>query len=210
MAWKMPPSIRAALDEANERWPNRSRKSDGTIGDQAHSNRKSDHNPGARGFIHAFDITHDPANGCDCVVLAEHLRTRSDPRVSYVIFNKRIWNPSRSVDWRPYTGSNPHTSHMHVSILSTVEAENNTSEWWGFLPPFPAPPARPPTRKKPRMFIVDPGVGALFLVNGPKVTLITSGEEFLRIAEQTGAPAFPVSREFFDNLLAPGTHATKP
>ena len=72
-----------------------------------------------------------------------------------------------------------------------------------------APPPAPPKRKT-RMFIVDPGVGALFLVNGPKVTLITSGEEFLRIAEQTGAPAFEVSREFFDNLLAPGTHATKP
>ena len=72
----------------------------------------------------------------------------------------------------------------------------------GFLKPSP-----PPSQRKTRMFIVDPGVGALFLVNGPKVTLITSGEEFLRIAEQTGAPAFEVSREFFDNLLAPGTHA---
>lgn len=70
-----------------------------------------------------------------------------------------------------------------------------------------APPPTPPQRKT-RMFIVDPGVGALFLVNGSKVTLITSGEEFLRIAEQTGAPAFEVSREFFDNLLASGTHAS--
>ena len=136
MTWKMPPSIRAALDEANVRWPNRNRASDGTIGDQAHSSRNSDHNPGARDFIHAFDLTHSPAEGCDCVVLAEHLRTRKDPRVKYVIFNARVWSPAISDEWRPYSGSNLHESHMHVSILSTVAAEQNTNPWWEVIPPM--------------------------------------------------------------------------
>lgn len=135
MTWKMPPSIRAALDEANVRWPKRSRISDGTIGDPAHSARYSDHNPGARGYIHAFDLTHDPASGCDCVVLSEHLRTTIDPRVSYVIWNRRIWNPALSPGWRPYAGSNPHDKHMHVSIKSTLDAERNTNPWWEVIPP---------------------------------------------------------------------------
>ena len=136
MSWKMPASIRAALDEANVRWPKRSRISDGTIGDQAHSSRYSDHNVGARGYIHAFDLTNDPANGCDCVVLAEHLRLTRDPRVSYVIWNRRIWNPSRDIGWRPYSGSNPHDKHMHVSIKSTIDAERNTNPWWEVIPPM--------------------------------------------------------------------------
>jgi len=33
----------------------------------------------------------------------------------YVIWNERIWS-SRYMDWRPYTGSNPHTDHVHFSL----------------------------------------------------------------------------------------------
>lgn len=40
-------------------------------------------------------------------------------KVSYVIWNRRIWNQARrSEGWRKYTGtSNPHTDHVHVSFL---------------------------------------------------------------------------------------------
>lgn len=38
--------------------------------------------------------------------------------VTYVIWNRRIWNPTQG--WKPYTGtSNPHTDHVHVSFRDT-------------------------------------------------------------------------------------------
>ncbi|MFC5380366.1 VCBS repeat-containing protein [Aquipuribacter nitratireducens] len=46
--------------------------------------------------------------------------------VQYLIWNKRIWN-ARS-GWKAYTGSSPHTDHVHVS-LSWDGAWKRTS-WW--------------------------------------------------------------------------------
>jgi hypothetical protein len=123
----IPPSIRAAFAEANARWPIRSRASDGSVGDAAHSARASDHNPDARGVVHAFDLTHDPTRGVDCNALANQVL--ADPRVKYVIWNHRI-NSRDGRGWRSYSGSNPHTHHMHVSIHAGA-AENDTRPWFG-------------------------------------------------------------------------------
>lgn len=103
------PACRAALDEATRLWPTRNRASDGICGDASHQARRSDHNLG-----NAWDLTHDPAAGVDCNQLAEQMI--HDPRVTYVIWNRRIYNRSVASRWRTYTGSNPHTHHMHVSI----------------------------------------------------------------------------------------------
>jgi len=126
MRYTVAPAAQSLLDQATTLWPNRSRASDGTIGDQAHASRQSDHNPDSRGIVHAADLTHDPANGCDNNRNAEQVK--DDPRVKYVIWNRRIWNPSISRTWRPYTGSNPHDHHMHVSV--TDARENDTSPWF--------------------------------------------------------------------------------
>lgn len=131
------PACKVALQEASQRFPNRNRASDGIMGDPAHQKRKSDHNVG-----NAFDLTHDPANGCDAHALVETLRQRRDARVKYTISNARIWNPSISMDWRPYKGSNPHRKHAHVSIHAG--ARDDTSPWWG----APSPP-RPPSNRCP-------------------------------------------------------------
>ena len=126
MSYRIAPAAQSLLDQATALWPNRSRASDGTIGDTSHAARASDHNPDSRGIVHAADLTHDPAHGCDNNVNAE--RVKDDPRVKYVIWNRRIWNPSISRTWRPYTGTNPHDHHMHVSVLT--ERENDTSPWF--------------------------------------------------------------------------------
>lgn len=139
MTWRLAPSVKAALAEATRRWPNRSKASDGTIGDAAHSSRGSDHNPDENGIVHAYDLTHDPANGVDCAILANHLQRRvlagEEKRVKYVIWNGRIFNPSVSDNWRTYYGSNPHDKHMHVSVLYTTAAENDVSDWWALARP---------------------------------------------------------------------------
>lgn len=49
--------------------------------------------------------------------------------IMYVIFNGRTW-ASYSPTWKAYTGSNPHTDHIHLS-LSWDGAMKRTSWWTG-------------------------------------------------------------------------------
>jgi hypothetical protein len=49
--------------------------------------------------------------------------------VQYVIWNRHIWGSySASSGWRPYTGADPHVSHVHIS-LSWPGARKQTSFW---------------------------------------------------------------------------------
>lgn len=139
MSWELSPSLARAREEANRIAPHRSKRSDGTIGDPAHAARASDHNPGARNRVHALDLTHDPANGWDVGERFEQLRRNQDRRVKYLIFDRRIASAERGWGWRPYTGSNPHTTHGHISIWSTVAAETDTRPWWRTTEPPPKP-----------------------------------------------------------------------
>ena len=110
----------AAIRDADVRWPGRKRASDGIMGDASHQARKSDHNTGL-----AVDITHDAGIGCDGRDIAE--AAIRDPRTSYVIWNKKIYNASIADKWRPYTGANPHKVHVHISIKP--EMANDGSPW---------------------------------------------------------------------------------
>jgi hypothetical protein len=92
--WRVAESLKKLQSQVNSKAPNRSKKSDGTIGDAAHATRNSDHNPwvkdGTKGVVTALDITHDPANGCDAGQIAEAIRSSKDSRVKYMIWNKKI------------------------------------------------------------------------------------------------------------------------
>jgi hypothetical protein len=134
MSWFLAPSLKALFADIDQVAPRRNRVSDGAKGDKAHEKRKSDHNPDPfpNGIVRAIDVTHDPGGGCDCSRLASRIRERRDPRVAYVIFNRRIMagqaGPSPWV-WRRYNGPSPHTHHMHVSIRHTEAAENDRGTW---------------------------------------------------------------------------------
>ncbi len=135
MTWHAVPAVKAALAEATERWPNRNKASDGTIGDPAHSNRTSDHNPDERGHVLAFDLTCDLDNGCDAHALVREAVARGDRRIKYAISQRQIWSHARRKEgWRPYSGPNPHEKHAHISVER--RHENDTSPWW----PTPEPP----------------------------------------------------------------------
>jgi hypothetical protein len=127
--WRLAKSLEKLRSQVNETWPRRSKASDGTIGDPAHASRTSDHNPNAAGVVCALDITHDPKNGVDAGKLADTLKLSRDPRIKYIISNKRIWNPSVSKDWRPYTGSNPHSKHVHISVVSDKKLYDAVTPW---------------------------------------------------------------------------------
>lgn len=126
-------AAQSILDQATELWPNRNRASDGTIGDASHSSRTSDHNPDSRGIVHAADLTHDPAHGCDAHAQADAIRLRAragqEPRLKYVISNRRIASPTADWAWRSYSGSNPHDHHAHFSVNSG-SIENDGSPWF--------------------------------------------------------------------------------
>lgn len=120
-------SLVVLRDQMNALAPNRSKASDGWIGDAAHASRKSEHNPDANGVVRALDITHDPRNGVDNGTIAEALRKSADPRIYYIISNGRIANPGQP--WRKYTGSNPHDKHFHVSVVADPKLYDSTKPW---------------------------------------------------------------------------------
>jgi hypothetical protein len=130
---RVAPAAACILTQATALWPNRSTASDGTIGDASHASRTSDHNPDSRGVVHAADLTHDPAHGCDAHAQADAIRIRAqnhqEPRAKYIISSRRIASPETNWEWTYYDGSNPHDHHAHFSVNSG-SIENSTVPWF--------------------------------------------------------------------------------
>lgn len=147
-------SLATLRDQINARAPNRSKSSDGWIGDPRHQATASDHNPNSAGVVTALDVTHDPKHGFDSWAFAEMLRLRKDSRIKYVISNGRIFSSVTAPwQWRRYTGSNKHDHHVHVSVLSSAGIYDDARPWdiagdWndGKDTP-PSPPPNPVLRR---------------------------------------------------------------
>jgi peptidoglycan hydrolase-like protein with peptidoglycan-binding domain len=89
-----------------------------------------------------MDITHDPT-GCDGYILAQALLDSRDPRIKYIISNRRIASGQQGPkpwEWRPYSGTNPHTHHMHISVRENKSLYDST-RWWEIK--MPEVPWRP-------------------------------------------------------------------
>lgn len=136
MAWRVAKALDQLLSEVNARWPHRRKDSDGGIGNAEHASRSSDHNPwvmdGKTGVVTARDFTHDPRSGCDSYVLAQALIDSRDPRIKYVISNRRIASGAGGLSpwkWRKYTGANPHDHHCHVSVREEKKFYDDTTVW---------------------------------------------------------------------------------
>lgn len=134
MAWRVATSLITLRDQVNAFSPRRNKATDGTIGDAAHARQTSDHNPWIRdaglGVVSALDLTHDPRNGVDTWLMAEVMRQSRDPRIKYVISNRRIFSSTVSPwTWRNYTGSSPHTGHVHISVNSQKALYDDARRW---------------------------------------------------------------------------------
>jgi hypothetical protein len=111
------------------------------IGDAAHASRWSDHNPlkpPAPPVVCAADFFPRSAAGH----LAEWLRAKRDPRVKYVIHNRRVFSGPAGLSpwaWRPYS-KDPHLNHVHVSVgrgldgRSTHPSLYDDPAPWGYAP----------------------------------------------------------------------------
>ena len=149
MTWHLAPPLVTLFGQVDAKFPNRSKTSDGTLGDPAHRARKSDHNPDADGSVNAGDFTHDPDDGLDCRQFSRELAASGDNRIRYVIFNRRIWQPV--IGWSGYGGDNPHDKHCHVSIEKPHA--NDTTEWFeGWL--YDLPPLVTPVLEDPDMILI--------------------------------------------------------
>lgn len=151
MAWRVARALDVLLAEINDAAPGRSKISDGSIGDAAHASRSSDHNPwvtvGGEGIVRARDFTHDPDDGCDAGVIAEAVRQlglrRAHPALgtgAYVIWDRQIASATYGWVWRPYTGSNPHDKHCHVSVAVAASGFDSTAPWGVMRSPKPVTP----------------------------------------------------------------------
>ena len=107
--------------QINSSFADRDTRSDGWIGDLRHSSTKSDHNPALpSGVVRAIDVDADLGGAANNAhYLANQLRKlgKTDKRLAYVIFNKKIASPILFWRWRPYRGY-PHTSHIHISFTA--------------------------------------------------------------------------------------------
>jgi len=140
MRWRVAEALLALREQINALSPARDRRSDGTIGDSNHLKKgfgKSDHNPhisdGQMGVVTAMDVTHDPDH-CPGDQLAAALHASRDPRIKYIIWNRRIANSAPVGDapawtWRTYTGANPHNHHVHLSVKGDDSLYDSRTPW---------------------------------------------------------------------------------
>jgi hypothetical protein len=144
-SWVLVPCLRQLFTEFDQVAPRRAEESDGAVGDTAHSQTSSDHNPDETGNVpirdadkinevHAIDVTanlNSPDLTMERVVqfLVGRCRSGAEKRLRYIIFNRRVW--SATSDWvqKAYTGSSPHTEHAHFSASYTSSLEASTASW---------------------------------------------------------------------------------
>lgn len=133
MTWRLAKSLEVLRGQISEMYPLRSKLEDGTIGDESHKERTSDHNPwvrdGVMGVVTALDITHDPAHGVDSQKLAEALIASRDDRIKYVISNRKIASFDHGWSWRPYTGASAHDKHFHISVRPEKMHYDDEKKW---------------------------------------------------------------------------------
>lgn len=145
MAIVVPAVVRLRSD-INTVAPGRDKGADGTYGDAAHKLSKSSHNaddtPGSKAEyedadniaeVRGLDIDSDlNADFTAQDVVNAILASPSDrKRTNYIIFNRKIYSKSRNFAPVAYSGSDPHTGHIHFSIDPVYD--NDDSPWTSVL-----------------------------------------------------------------------------
>lgn len=118
-------TIRAQLDK---RFPKRDRRSDGWIGDQAHSQRFSYHNPDAAGIVWALDVDENFGMGTwrngkaarrFADQLVDYIRSGlpGSERVLHVVYEDQVVSGTYRNSWWRWRGSGyGHTFHIHITF----------------------------------------------------------------------------------------------
>lgn len=137
------PGMKNLGNQFNKRWPNRDGTSDGAKGDTAHQSSTSSHNPddtpGSKPEWEDADSTPDirgidvdnnlNESGTDMTDVCVHLQHLPNLAsvVRYYIYNRQEYHCDNNFSPVPYTGSSPHTEHIHFSGARTESADQNTT-----------------------------------------------------------------------------------
>ena len=123
--WQLAAALIELERQANTLAPGRNKASDGSIGDQSHANRNSAHN--SKPFVHALDLTHDPAGGFDARKFEEALAAAciaGESRIEGIggyntATNSERWFAYRDGVWswidQDLHGAS-HKTHVHVEV----------------------------------------------------------------------------------------------
>jgi hypothetical protein len=154
MTWKLVAGGTVLRDQVNKRWPNRDKASDGSIGDSAHADRVSDHNPDSKGVVHAIDIDEDLRGSkndnrwfADQLIAYARTKRPASARLKYVVYEDQIASGTYAQqNWVWRDGDYGHTEHMHVSFTTHGESDpsefqipilyGKTGYWDGVVPYF--------------------------------------------------------------------------
>ena len=143
-------------DQLNERFPKRDKRSDGWIGDTAHSKRASLHNPDKAGWVKALDIDEDfgaPGSAEEfCTQLLEYVRAGLDHgRILHIVYDNRVASgtfpnrPGRPLTWWVWRrdANLGHENHIHISFTDKAEKDGRPF----LLPIFATKAALAPAKK---------------------------------------------------------------
>lgn len=139
------PGMKNLGNQINERFPNRSGTSDGAVGDYAHSQGTSGHNPDdtvhdnaewdsdsdTKKEIRAIDVDKDlnDSRGADMMDLIYHLKELRNLSsvIRYMIYNKKMYHVNNGFEPETYSGNNAHTEHAHFSGAWSQSSDENGS-----------------------------------------------------------------------------------
>ena len=113
-------------EQTDDAFLDRSRLSDGWIGDRKHQHRKSDHNPLPSGEVCAIDIDAGLSNEQGIShALADQIRlaAKKDKRISYIIHAGKIASAKSFWKFIKYRGINQHHKHFHISFKPNQTGE---------------------------------------------------------------------------------------
>lgn len=128
------PCLVALRSEFNTEAPNRDKGSDGWIGDAAHQQEVSDHNPDAQGRVLAVDIDSTGPwpipfdDYVDFIIL--QCQNDLETRIEYIIRNRKIYQRKHGFEPEDYPGDDPHTGHAHFSARHDHTGQNDEGTWF--------------------------------------------------------------------------------
>jgi hypothetical protein len=126
--------------------PNRDRRTDGTIGDLAHSTGTSGHNPDDTAGVKAERTdadTRPEVRAADAGIVLRTAITMQQVvdailayppdrnRLIYIIFDGYVYSAGSGWARRKYTGADPHRTHVHLS--GHPDADNDGRPWQSIL-----------------------------------------------------------------------------
>lgn len=147
------------------------------IGDKAHQDSWSDHNPNeCCDVVCAADIL--PDAGLNLPKFVKHIVENPHPNLRYVIFDELIYQRKNGFKPKPYHGVNKHKKHAHVSVGNGPDGRStsnydSTATW--DIDDLGKMPSKPPTPSKPS----KPSTGTKKL--GDKMPTIERGNKGSRV-----------------------------